>query len=149
MTEFQPSDPDFESRVRGSFARQPFMGFIGAEIVRVEPGLCEIRLPYREELSQQHGFFHGGVVGALADNAAGYAAFSLMGREDSILTVEYKLNLLSPGQGRALLARGVVIKPGRTLTVTHSQVFAVEGEREKLCATAQSTMIALKGQPEG
>ena len=94
-----PKDPDYINRITNSFHRQPFMEFIGAELVKVEPGFCEIHLPYHKNLSQQHGFFHAGIVGAIADNVAGYAAFSLMDSASSILTVEFKLNLLSPADG--------------------------------------------------
>ncbi len=106
MATHEAADPDFERRVRNSFARQAFMGFIGSELAEVRPGFCEIRLPYRKELSQQHGFFHGGVVGTLADNAAGYCSYSLARAVDSVLTVEYKLNLLAPARGDLLIARG-------------------------------------------
>ncbi len=89
-----PADPDFAARVRDSFGRQPFMEHIGARITALEPGFCEITVDHRRELTQQHGFVHGGVLASIADSAAGYAAFSLMPAEASVLTVEYKLNLL-------------------------------------------------------
>jgi uncharacterized protein (TIGR00369 family) len=92
---FQPTDPYYEKRVRASFVRQPFMDLLGAQLLTVRPGLCEITLPYKKELSQQHGFFHAGTIGTIADNAAGYAAYSLMDADASILTVEFKLNLLA------------------------------------------------------
>jgi uncharacterized protein (TIGR00369 family) len=102
---FKPSDPDFASRVRASFGRQQAMEFIGAELTAVEPGRCEIRLPFKPELTQQHGFVHGGIVGMIADSACGYAAYSLFPADSSILTVEYKINLLAPSKGDALIAR--------------------------------------------
>ena len=109
MTGFEARNPDFEARVRESFARQTFMKTLGAELGAVAPGRVEIRLPYREDLCQQHGYFHGGVIGTLADNAGGYAAFSLMAAEDSVLTVEYKMNIVAPGAGVALVAEGAVL----------------------------------------
>ncbi|MDH3473722.1 MAG: PaaI family thioesterase, partial [Rhodospirillales bacterium] len=96
MTAFTPADPGFEARVRNSFARQSIMTLIGAEIARVEPGLVEIVLPYREDLCQQHGFFHAGVTSTIADSAGGYAAFSLFPADASVLTTEFKINLLAP-----------------------------------------------------
>src|SRR5258705_13643872 len=94
-----PRNPDYQARVRDSFVRQGFMGFIGAEIDSLAPGRCILGVGYRPELTQQHGYFHGGLIGTLADNAAGYAAFSLADADTSILTVEYKLNLLEPARG--------------------------------------------------
>jgi len=145
---FQPPDPQYENRVRTSFARQLFMDFLGAQLIVVRPGYCEIHLPYREELSQQHGFFHGGTIGTIADNAAGYAAYSLMEADATILTVEFKLNLLAPGNGTLLIARGHVIKPGRTLTVCQSDVFVMKNGEEKQCAVALVTLIQLVGRPD-
>ena len=148
MANHEAADPDFERRVRDSFARQPFMGFLGAELAEVRPGFCEIRLRYRQELSQQHGFFHGGVVGALADNVAAYSSYSLARAVDSVLTVEYKLNLLAPARGDLLIARGEVIRAGRTLVVARSDVFAAEEGRETLCATALTTIMILADTPD-
>ena len=148
MANHEAVDPDFERRVRDSFARQTFMGYIGAELAEVRPGFCEIRLPYRKELCQQHGFFHGGVVGTLADTVAGYSSYSLARAVDSVLTVEYKLNLLAPARGDLLIARGEVIRAGRTLVVVRSDVFAAEESRETLCATALTTMMILADTPD-
>jgi uncharacterized protein (TIGR00369 family) len=142
-TGFQPQDPDYLARVRDSFARQPFMTTIGAELAAVGPGVCEIALPYREAISQQHGFFHGGVVGTLADNAAGYASFSLMRADASILTVGYKLNLVAPGKGERLIARGRVLRPGMNLTFDESKFYTIEDGEESICATALATMMCL------
>ena len=148
MADFTPKTPDYATRVRDSFDRQPFMVFLGARLALVEPGYCEIHLPYREELTQQHGYFHGGCMATLADNAAGYAAYSLMAAEDSPLTVEYKLNILRPGAGEMLVARGRVVKPGRTLTVVNADVYAVEGGKESLCVTSLQTLMALSGKAD-
>ena len=146
--QFEPRNPDFAARVRDSFDRQPFMHHIGAELVAIAPGYCEIHLPYRRELTQQHGYIHGGAMATLADNAAGYAAFSLMGPEDSPLTVEYKLNIVRPGAGETLIARGQVIKPGRTLTVVNADVYAVQDGVESLCVTSIQTLMALAGKDD-
>lgn len=144
MTTPQPRNPDYAARVRDSFGRQAFMATIGADLTDVAPGHVEMRLPYRPELGQQHGFFHGGVIGTLADNAGGYAAFTLMSPEDSILTVEYKMNIVSPGRGDALVAVGTVLKPGRTLTVCEVKVYAETAGERKLCATAICTLMTMK-----
>ncbi|RMF45961.1 MAG: PaaI family thioesterase [Deltaproteobacteria bacterium] len=146
---FEPRDPDFDRKVRDSFARQQFMATLGAELTELAPGHCVISLPYRPELSQQHGYFHGGVIGTLADNSCGYAAYSLMPQGCSVLTVEYKLNLLAPGDGDLLIARGEVVKPGRTLTICRSEVIVVKDGREKLCATALATLMCMAGKSDG
>ncbi len=148
LPEFEPRNPDFAARVRDSFDRQPFMRTIGATIALVEPGFCEIHLPYREELTQQHGYIHGGCMATLADNAAGYAAYTLMAADASPLTVEYKLNILRPGAGHTLSARGRVLKPGRTLTVVNADVFALNDGKETLCVTSIQTLMALEGKAD-
>jgi len=145
---FQSLDPNYERKVRESFSRQGFMKFIGAKLAEVKPGYCEIHVPYKDELSQQHGFFHAGIIGTIADNTGGYAAFSLMGAESSILTVEYKLNLVAPGDGDLLIGRARVVKPGRTLTVCRSEVFVVKNGIEKLCATSLMTLMAMTGMAD-
>ncbi len=146
--DFEVRDPDFERRVRESFARQGFMRHLGVELTEVKAGFCELGVAYRPELAQQHGFFHGGVIGTLADNAGGYAAFSLMPAEASILTVEYKLNLLAPGEGERLVARAEVIRAGRNLSVCRSDVLAVKDGAEKLCASALATYMTLLDRPD-
>jgi uncharacterized protein (TIGR00369 family) len=143
-----PRDPDFAARVRASFERQGFMRSLGAELAAVEPGFCEVRLPYRGDLSQQHGYFHAGALGAVADSAGGYAAYTLMGPGDSVLSVEYKLNLLAPGRGELAVARARVVRPGRTLTVCQVEVFVVQDGTETLCALMQQTLIRLQGRPD-
>jgi uncharacterized protein (TIGR00369 family) len=141
-------DPDFERRVRESFNRQAFMTLVGAHISELKPGFCEIQVPYKRELSQQHGFFHGGIVGTVADNAGGYAAFTLMPSDASILTVEYKINLVAPGDGERLVAQARVIKAGRTLTLCGSDVFVVKSGVQTLCASALVTLMALHGKSD-
>ena len=145
---FEPLDSNFEDRIRDSFSRQGFMGFIGAELTDIRPGTCEIQVPYKKELSQQHGFFHAGIIGTLADNSGGYAAFSLMPSDSSILTVEYKLNIMAPGDGELLIARARVLKPGRTLSICRPEVFVVKKGVRTLCATALMTLMALHGRPD-
>ena len=141
-------DPDYEQRTRDSFGRQGFMRYLGAQIHLVQPGRAEVELAFSDALSQQHGYFHGGVVAALADVASGYAAFSLLEPTASNVTVEFKLNLLAPADGERLVARGVVVKAGKTITVCQSNVFSVAGGSEKHCATALATFMALPGKEE-
>ena len=112
-TTFTPSDPNFKQRVAESFNRQQFMAYIGAELIDVQPGYCEIHLPFRPELTQQHGFFHAGIISTLADNTAGYASNSLMDDGSMVLSVEFKINLLSPGDGELLIGKSNVIKHGQ------------------------------------
>jgi uncharacterized protein (TIGR00369 family) len=146
--QFEAPNPDFAARVQASFARQRIMALLGAELSRIEPGLCEIRLPFKDELCQQHGFFHGGVIGTIADSAGGYAGFSLMPEDASVLTVEYKLNLLAPADGECLVARGCVVRPGRTLVVSRADVSVRKGGRETLCATLLQTLITMHGRKD-
>ncbi|HLJ80282.1 MAG TPA: PaaI family thioesterase [Ktedonobacterales bacterium] len=147
MSQFQPQDPDYEERVRASFGRQRVMDTIGAALSRVAPGEVDITLPFREDLTQQHGFLHAGIVTTIVDSACGYAALSLMPPDVGVLTVEYKVNLLAPASGTSLIARGRVTKPGRTITVCAGDVYAyTEGEngREKLVATMLATMMTVR-----
>ena len=141
---FEPAFKDFKQKVQDSFKRQGFMDLLGAELVDIQPGYCEIKIPFDASLTQQHGFFHAGVVSTVADNTAGYAAFSLMEENASILTVEYKLNLMAPAKGDFLMGKARVLKHGRTLTICRSDVYVVEKGKEKLCAAGQSTLIQLK-----
>lgn len=141
---FQPLDPDFAARVRDSFGRQKAMALIGALLASVEPGCVEIRLPYRDENTQQKGYVHGGVLGMIADSACGYAAYTLMPGNASLVTVEYKINILRPALGE-LRARGEVVKPGRTLTVSRAEVFADNGAH---VASMQQTLMMLPDTPD-
>lgn len=145
---FAPADPGFAARVRDSFARQPFMAHLGARITALAPGFCEVTADYRRELTQQHGFVHGGVLASIADSAAGYAAYSLMPADASVLTVEYKLNLLRPGRGDAMIARGRVLKPGRTLTVVQADVFARGAGGEEQVLSSLQTLMCLAGRAD-
>lgn len=145
---FIPKDPDFATKVKDSFARQKFMELINAKLCKVTPGFCEIHIPYDINITQQHSFFHAGIVGTIADNAAGYAAFSLMDKDSSILTVEFKLNLISPADGELLIGKSHVLKYGKTLTICRSDVFIVKNGVEKLCAASQSTLIELQNRKD-
>lgn len=148
MSEFTAQDEHFAQRVRESFSRQGVMGYLGAVLGDVTPGACDIRLPYHEGLSQQHGFFHGGIVGTIADSAAGYAGYSLMPAEASVLTVEYKLNLLAPADGELLIARGAVVKAGRNLVIAKADVAVLKAGREKPCATLLQTLMTVHNRPD-
>src|SRR5262252_9161042 len=127
--QFAPPNPDYAARVRASFDRQGAMKLIGARLAEVRPGFCSIELPYREDLTQQHGYVHAGIVSAIADSAGGYAGFTLFPPDASVLTVEYKINLLAPAKGDRLVATGRVVKPGRTLTVCTLEVDVFDGAK--------------------
>ena len=142
-TRFQPQDPQFAARVRASFSRQKAMALIGASLDVVEPGYVEIVLPFRDDLTQQKGYVHGGILGMICDSACGYSAYSLMPADCSLVTVEYKINILNPAVG-PLVAKGSVVKPGRTLTVTRGEVYAGEAH----VATMQQTLLMLAGTPD-
>lgn len=133
---------DYDRRVRESFARQAAMRLIGASITHVEPGQVTLELVSRPELTQQHGFLHAGIVTMLVDTACGYSALSMMPPDAAVLTVEYKVNFLSPATGERLIARGRVIKPGQTLSVCLGEAFVQKDGDEKLVATMLATMIA-------
>jgi uncharacterized protein (TIGR00369 family) len=146
--QFTPLNPAFAARVRDSFARQAAMRLIGAAMTEVAPGRVTIELPVRDDLTQQHKFVHGGVVGMIADSAGGYAAFTLMPVDASVLTVEYKINMLAPATGDKLVACGEVLKPGRTLSIVRADVFGVAGAREKIVATMQQTLMVMHGMDD-
>ena len=141
-------DPDFAARVCASFGKQHAMDLIRATLPLVEAGRVEIHLPHWSGVEQQHGFVHGGVVGMIADSAAGYAAMTLVPASASVLTVEYKMNLVAPADGDHLVARGKVVRPGRTLIVTQAEVFACKGGKETLCALMQQTIMVMQGKSE-
>lgn len=139
--------PEFEDRIRDSFGRQPFMRVLGAEITRVAPGHVTVELSHRLDLTQQHGVFHGGVIGTMADVAAAYAAYTLLPADCTIVTAEYKLNLVAPGLGETLIAHGDVAKAGRTLTVCRAEVLARRGDTETVCALGLFTIMT-RGRPD-
>lgn len=143
MTAFTPLDPRFAERIRSSFARQRVMQLIGAGIDDVAPGLCRIRLPFREDLTQQNGFFHAGITSTVADSAGGYAGYTLMPAESDVLTVEFKINLLRPAAGEVMIAEGRVIRAGRNLTFTEVTVKVGDGETMKACASMSQTLACV------
>ena len=142
------ADLHFAKRVRESFDRQNVMHLIRATLPVIEHGRTEIHLPHWEGIEQQHGFVHGGIVGTIADSAAGYAAMTVVPARASVLTVEYKLNLVAPADGQNLIARGRVVRPGRTLIVTKAEVFAVNDGKETLCALMQQTIMVMHDKVE-
>jgi len=142
------ANPDFAQSVAASFDRQNAMHLIRATLPVVEHGRTEIHVPHWAGVEQQHGFVHGGVVGMIADSAAGYAAMTMVPASASVLTVEYKMNLVAPADGDKLIARGQVVRPGRTLIVTKAEVFAVKNGKEVLCALMQQTIMVMHGKAE-
>ena len=136
-------NPSFADDIKQSFAKQTIMGLIGAELMRVEPGIVEITLPYRADLAQQHGYLHAGIVTTIADSACGYAAYSLMPPNSEVLSVEFKVNLLRPAKGDTFSAVAEVVKSGKTLTVVRADVFAIDEGRRDLIATMLGTMICV------
>ena len=143
MSAFQVQDPDYEARVRRTFANQPALGMFGITLARIEPGALELRMLYDARLSQQNGFLHGGVVSAGLDTACGLASYTLMPAHADILTVEFKINLLAPAKGQTFRFVGNVVKPGRTLVVSEGHAYASDDGREKLIATMSATMITM------
>jgi uncharacterized protein (TIGR00369 family) len=141
MRSLQPQDAGYASRVSESFARQQVMRLIGAALRRVEPGAVDIALPYRDDLTQQNGYLHAGILTAVADSACGYAAYTLMPADADVLSVEFKVNLLRPAVGELFLAEARVIKAGSTLTVTRCDVYGRAADESKLVATMLATMI--------
>jgi uncharacterized protein (TIGR00369 family) len=139
-----PADPQFAARIRASFSRQKAMALIGASLGLVAPGVVQIELPFRDDLTQQKGFVHGGIIGMIADSAAGYAAYSLMPADCTLVTAEYKINILASATS-ALIARGEVVRAGRTLTVARAEVYA--GDRTHI-ASMQQTLMMLTGRTD-
>ncbi|MEI7443698.1 MAG: PaaI family thioesterase [Burkholderiales bacterium] len=144
----EPADPGYASRVRASFARQRFMAMMGATMTRVEPGEAEIELPFDLELTQQHGFVHGGALAAVLDAACGYAASTLMPADAGVLTVEFKINFLAPAAGDRFRFTGRVRRAGRTVTFVDGDAVAVDGDRARTVATMQATMMTVKGRDD-
>ncbi|MEE9389310.1 MAG: PaaI family thioesterase [Paracoccaceae bacterium] len=143
MDNFKVRDTDFIARAHAGFAQQEFLGLLGAKLHDVAAGGVEIHLPHKAELTQQHGYFHGGAIGTLADIAGGFAALTLMSADQTVLTVEYKLNIMAPATGEMLIVRGQVLRPGRNVTVCRSDVFSVLDGVEKLCATSLGTFMVM------
>jgi uncharacterized protein (TIGR00369 family) len=137
-------DPEFEARVRASFAKQQFMATMGARLELVAPGEVRISLPYRADLTQQHGFLHAGAVTSVVDSACGYAALTLMEPGAAVLSVEFKVNLLAPAAGKEFLAIGKVVRAGRTITVCSGELRAVDDGRVTVIAILQGTMMSVR-----
>ena len=148
MSPFDAPDPAYEARVRTSFARQQVMRTIGADLDEVRPGEVVISVPHRDTITQQHGFVHAGIVATILDSACGYAAFSLMPPDAGVLTVEYKINLMSPARGEHIVAHGEVIRRGRTLTVARGEAMAVEGGAQTPVAIMQATVMTVIGRDD-
>ena len=140
----QTSNPNYVDEIKQSFAKQTVMALIGGELTRVEPGVVEISLPYRNDLTQQHGYVHAGIITTIADSACGYAAYTLMPSNSDVLAVEFKVNLMRPAKGETFLARAEVIKSGRTLAVVRADVHAITGAQRELVAIMQGTMMCLQ-----
>lgn len=148
MSSFTPADPDYEPRVRSSFAAQQVMDTIGATLDDVRPGEVWISVPHRDTITQQHGFVHAGIVATILDSACGYAAYSLMEPDAGILTVEYKINLMAPARGEHIVAHGRVVRAGRNLTVCRGEAMAVEGDETTPVAVMQATMMKIRGRDD-
>lgn len=145
---FSAPNPDYEDLCRESFRQQGIMRTLGATMRVLEPGRCIIDLPFHQGLTQQDGYFHGGVTSTIADSAGGYAALSVMPAGSRILTVEFKINMLSPANGTILSAEGNVIKAGRSLAVTRIDV-SVERDGDSVpCAIVQQTAMRIAATDE-
>lgn len=140
-----PRSENWEDRVRTSFNAQAFMAHLGARLTHLSPGGVDLELDMRPELTQQHGFFHAGATSSIADGAAGYAALTLFADDCGVLTTEYKINLLNPARQPVLLARGRVVKPGRTLTIARSDVYGLEEGAQVHVATGLFTLMSVSG----
>ena len=143
MNQARTSDPNFETRIRSSFERQGIMKTIGARLLSVAPGEVRIELPWSEAVTQQHGFVHAGILSTIADNACGYAAYTLMPADSEVLGVENKINFLAPARGERFVSVGRVVKAGRTLAVCAGEVWAYDNGTESLVAVMQTTMMTL------
>ncbi len=143
---FEPRNPNYSERVREAFEGQPMLTSLGMVMAEIAPGYCELHLPYRPEISQNHGYFHGGAIATLADVSGGFAGWSLLPEGMWIVTVEYKTNIVAPGRGEMLIGRGRVIRSGRSLTTTEIEVLALVDGEEQLCATALQTLMSVEAQ---
>jgi len=146
---FKPRDPNFESRVRESFVAQSAMATLGFELARVEAGQVEIQFSHRDDLTQQHGFMHGGIIATAADNACGFSALTLMSSDKAVLSVEFKINFMAPARGDRFRAVARVVKSGATLTICNGEVLAINEEKETPVALVQATLISLDSKRAG
>jgi uncharacterized protein (TIGR00369 family) len=147
-TRHSPKNPDYDQAVRTSFKRQNVMQTLGVQINNLSPGRIELEMPFGADFTQQHGFLHAGILTTALDSACGYAAYSLMPVEATVLTVEFKTNLMSPAQGERFLFRAGVLKAGRTLIVCEGKAWAVRDGQEKLIAAMTATLMAVQGHQE-
>lgn len=138
---FEPQFAGYADKVRRAFEKQGMLTAMGVRLAALSPGHCSLELPYAPGITQQQGFFHGGAIGAIADTACGFAAFTLMPEDSEILTVEYKINLVKAARPPLLRAEGVVMRAGRTITVCRAEVYRIEGETREICAVMQATMM--------
>ena len=143
MNNFQVQDPDYETRIRKSFANQTAMSTLDVSIVKLAPGMIEFTMPYAANFTQQNGFLHAGILSAPLDSACGYAAYTLMPKDADILTVEFKVNLLAPAKGQSFRFVGNVVKPGRTLIFSEGRAYAIDNGNEKLIATMSGTLMTI------
>ena len=145
----KPADPNYVAKVANSLAKQNAISTIGGKLVSVDPGHVVLELPYSENLTQQHGFIHAGIITTMLDSAAGYAAFSLMPEEAGVLTVEFKTNLMAPAMGERFRMEGRVVKPGRTLMFCEADAYAINpGSDDKKIATMTATMMVVTGRED-
>jgi uncharacterized protein (TIGR00369 family) len=144
MDEYQVGD--FRERIKGSFAQQGAMALIGAELALIQQGIVEIELPFNPNLTQQHGFLHAGVIAAALDSACTYAAYTMIDPDVSILTIEFKVNLMSPGKGDRFLFRGEITKPGSNIIVADGRAYAIGDGPAKLIASMTGTKMAIRGR---
>ena len=149
MSDFQPQNPEFAAVVRASFARQGLMRALGIELADIGPGTCVLEAAAHSSLTQQQGFFHGALIGAMLDCAGGYAAYSLMPPGTDVLTTEYKVNFVAAAEGERLITRGRVIKPGRKLTVASAEAFCRRDGEETLCAVLLQSLICIPARAAG
>lgn len=146
MTQFIPKDTHYKEKVRDSFSRQGVMNTIGVSVVSIEPGEVELEFSHSAALTQQHGFIHAGIVTTVMDSACGYAAYTLMPENASVLTIEFKTNLLAPAQGSKFFAVGKVKKPGRTISVCEGELFSLTEGEKKLVATMTCTLMCIQNR---
>jgi len=144
MPDYEFYEPDYPDLIVENFNSQKMMQLIGAELTDVRPGYAEVTLPWRDEFTQQSGVVHGGVLATIADNAGGYAAWTLEPNDSNVLAVEFKINLLGAAKGDPIIARGHVVKRGKSLTISRVDIFSVEDGIENLCAIMQQTLMVIK-----
>lgn len=141
---FEARNPSFAEDIRSSFAKQGFLGAIGARLALIEPGHAVIELDYASNVTQQQGFFHGAAIGAIADVAGGYATLSLLPAGSEVVTVEYKINFVKPARGERLIARGTVVRAGKSLSVARAEVDAMKDGVAETCAYLQATFFRVE-----